>query len=181
MMLGLAFTVGADYLLILRNAHHFGVVVFCFAHMAYILRALCHAPGKWRRLFPGLTVIVVGLVYLIMALFVLDWLNWINAYYIVSRIVFSIYIVAALYATLFVTNIYLSARYIRHNRVLVITGLLLFAACDIFVLLFNLPFYFGAPAGLTAVFPLIWVFYLPSQALLGVSAVAFSRVCATKP
>ena len=167
--LGLAFTLGADYFLILHSRHLIGVAVFCFAHVAYIVRAVSSRPGGWRRLFLGLAVFVLGFIYFALVSFVLDWL-------IAFRITSGIFAFAALYAGLFITNIYVSARYIRHNRVLVIAGLLLFAACDICVLIFNLPFYMGAPAGFTAVFPLIWVFYLPAQALLAVSAVDFAMI-----
>jgi len=172
--LGLAFTVAADFFLVLHDLHFIGVAVFCFAHMAYIARAVNSSPGGLRRIFPLLAVIAVALAYFVMTLYVLSWLNWIHSSSRVFNIIFSIETVVALYAALFITNIYVSARYIRHNRVLVIAGLLLFAACDICVLIFNLPFYFGAPGWLRGVFPLIWVFYLPSQALLAVSAVDFS-------
>jgi len=174
--LGLAFTVGADYLLILHNRHLTGVAVFCFAHVAYIIRAVTGKPDGMRRIFPWLAVLMVGLVYTVLTIFLIDMLNWINADLVVFRFATSIYVIAALYAALFITNIYVSARYLRHNRVLIVVGLLLFAFCDIFVLIFNLPLYFGAPEGLSMVFPLIWVFYLPSQALLALSAVNFSRI-----
>ena len=157
--LGLAFTLGADYFLILhdQDRHLIGVTVFCFAHVAYILRAL---DGKKPRLYALLPFAGAGLAVAALALIWLD----------------GIYVVTALYGTLFIANICLSARHIQRNRVLVMAGLLLFAACDICVLLFNLPLYTGAPEGLRMIFPLIWVFYLPSQTLLAVSAVDFSRV-----
>ena len=157
LVLGLAFTLGADYFLILHNRHLPGVAVFCFAHVAYIMRAV---SDKKSRIYALLPFAVAGLAIAALAMVWLD----------------GIYVVTAMYGTLFVTNIYLSARHIRRNRALVMTGLLLFAACDICVLLFNLPRYMGAPEVLRIVFPLIWVFYLPSQVLLAVSAVDFSRV-----
>ena len=175
LVLGLAFTVAADYFLVLHGLHYIGVAVFCFAHVAYIVRAVNASPGGLRRVLPVLAVIVAALAYFVLALCVLSWLNRIHSSSRVFVIIFSVETVAIVYALLFITNIYVSARYIRHNRVLVIAGLLLFAACDICVLLFNLPFYFGAPGWLRGVFPLIWVFYLPSQALLAVSAVDFTR------
>ena len=158
MTLGLAFTLGADYFLILYNRHLIGVAVFCFVHVAYIMRALVARNGEdevgFARYLPLLAVPVIGLAF----------------------IAANIFIIAGLYAMLFTINIYVSARYIRHNRVLVIAGLLLFAACDICVFIFNLPLYMGALDGLRVVFPLIWIFYLPAQALLAVSAVDFSRM-----
>jgi len=42
--------------------------------------------------------------------------------------------------------------------------------------LFNLPRYFDVAHGISnVVFPLIWVFYLPSQLLLAISALDFKR------
>ncbi|MCL2403997.1 MAG: hypothetical protein FWC92_00480 [Defluviitaleaceae bacterium] len=158
LVLALAATVGADYFLVLHNIHLMGVAVFCFAHMAYIMRAVYDTDTSDRcrlwRCLPLAVVPVVGLAFVLA----------------------NIYLVAGVYAALFITNIYVSARYVRHNRVLVIAGLLLFAACDLCVFLFNLPFYMGAPSWLTSIFPLIWVFYLPSQALLAVSAVDYTSL-----
>ena len=62
------------------------------------------------------------------------------------------------------------------NRRIILTGLILFALCDICVLLFNLPQYFGAPNFFHRILPMIWVFYLPSQALIAVSALKFKSV-----
>ncbi|MCL2377687.1 MAG: lysoplasmalogenase [Defluviitaleaceae bacterium] len=160
LVLALAFTLGADYFLVLHDRHLIGVAVFCHAHMAYIIRAAGSGDNPPRRL-----AMVVAWVFAAAGIYIFA-----------ALITANIYMVAGLYALLFITNIYVSARYIRHNRVLVIAGLLLFAACDICVLIFNLPFYLGAPEGLTMVFPLIWVFYLPSQALLALSAVDFRRI-----
>jgi len=152
--LGLAFTLAADYFLILHDRHLIGVAVFCFAHAAYIIRAYAHTQAR-PRLLPAL----VGLFLAAIGFIFLD----------------PIYTVTAIYAGLFIFNIYVTARHLKRNRVLVITGLLLFAACDICVLLFNLPRYFGAPAWLRDINLLIWVFYLPSQTLLAVSAVNWRK------
>jgi len=158
--LALGFTVVADYFLVLHDWHLPGIAVFCFAHLAYISRAVrggcqenCPLANWW------IAVWVVALVVIAVVAFI--WLD-------------GIFVVTALYALLFITNIIISARYLKHNRKLTITGLLLFAACDICVLIFNLPVYIGAPGWLRGVFPLIWVFYLPSQVLLAVSAADYS-------
>ena len=153
--LGLAFTLAADYFLILHDRHLIGVAVFCFAHVAYIYRgyAQSHTQPRLALALVGLLLIIVGLM-------------------LTSD---PIYAITAAYAALFIFNIYVSARHLKRNRALVITGLLLFAACDICVLLFNLPRYYGAPAWLRDINFLIWVFYLPSQALLAVSAVNWRR------
>ena len=149
LVVGLSFTLAADYFLILHDRHLPGVAVFCFAHVAYILRAV---KLRLAYVLPFFVLAVIGVAYVVLGR---D----------------AIFVFALLYAALFVCNIYVSARYLRHNRWLVVTGLLLFAACDICVLLYDLPLYFSAPAYLRQVYPLIWVFYLPSQGLLAVSAV----------
>jgi len=206
--LALGFTLAADFFLILHNLHLPGVAVFCFAHVAYIFRAIttrqeratphegmppcvksptcnngasngtiahtatvasssqhmqksCPATALLSQLktLPGILICIVALVAIMLAFIWLD----------------AIFVVTGIYATLFITNIYVNARYLLRNRALAITGLLLFAACDINVLLFNLPTYMNAPRALTNVFPLIWMFYLPAQMLLSISAIDYSR------
>ena len=155
LVIALGFTLAADYYLILHNRHLPGVAIFCFAHVAYILRATAHKPeARPRRFYTGAGLVFVALAFI--------WLG-------------GIYVAALLYAALFIFNIYVSARHIQRNRGLVMTGLLLFAACDICVLLSSLPMYFNAPIWLQQAYPMIWVFYLPSQALLAVSAVNLGR------
>lgn len=153
---GLAFTVGADYFLILQNWHLPGVVIFCFAHVCYILRA---REGKGAKML----FFVVALLLALTAYMGIKW-------------------VAILYAGLFCANITTNfiyfksdkARLSKSNRTLFLGGLILFALCDINVLLFNLPIYFSSvswPSWLSYTFYLIWVFYIPSQILLACSGV----------
>jgi len=170
LIIALGFTVVADFFLILHDWHLPGVAVFCFAHLAYIVRAISSATdynisnqdvklsATPRFHFWRYTVILIGLTA-ILASFFLE----------------VIFVVSGLYAILFIGNICLSARYLGYNRRLTITGLLLFLACDICVLIYNLPGYFGAPQWLLGVFPLIWVFYLPSQILIAISAINFTN------
>ena len=158
LVLALGFTLAADYFLILRDLHLIGVAVFCFVHLAYICRAWGQGHSCGARHL-GVFFAPVGL-FLVVAGVALIW-------------VYPVFVVTALYALLFIYNIYVSARHVQHNRRLILVGLLLFAACDVCVLLFNLPRYFNAPAWLRDINPLIWVFYLPSQLLLAVSAVAW--------
>ena len=175
--LALGFTLAADYFLVLHDWHLLGVAVFCFAHLAYIGRALAgnrqivtSAELRQKDRYRG-PVLGAGSYKLVIALLAVIAAAITIAFFVPI----GIFIVTVLYAVLFVTNIYVNARYLQHNRKLAITGLLLFAACDICVLLFNLPVYMGAPVWLRGVFPLIWVFYLPSQILLSVSAMDYSR------
>ena len=155
---GLGFTVGADFFLVLHNQHLQGVAVFCFAHVCYINRV-----KKAWFLFPIVLIFVA-----------------------VSLVIGSVLTLAAIYAALFAYSLLVNFKRFRQsddkvnlpkfNRALILTGLVLFALCDINVLLFNLPVYFDLPNGLRNVFLLIWIFYIPSQALLAVSACKFSRL-----
>ena len=224
-MLALGFTLGADYFLILHNQHLPGVAVFCFAHAAYILRALTAQNGKTpattlesvmplgpasplesatppesalplESAMPPESALPLESTMLpesvspwasvVSWISTLSWVTWLAVLTAVIAGLFAIalasplfdviYLVTGLYALLFISNIYISARYLKRNRALVITGLLLFAACDVCVLIFNMPVYMGAPLWLRNIYPLIWVFYLPSQLLLAVSAVDYSRI-----
>jgi len=183
LVMAMAFTLAADYFLILHDRHRIGVAVFCFAHVAYILRAktaqyecnrlgvlACSTSQKRGNRFINTHFMYVDYAlrpYLVMtAILILVATLWFGG----------VYTATVLYALLFVSNIYLSARHIQHNRVLVMAGLLLFAACDICVMLFNLPVYLGAPLWLRQINPLIWMFYLPSQVLLAVSAIDSGRL-----
>jgi uncharacterized membrane protein YhhN len=145
---GLAFTVLADYFLVLRDMHLFGVAAFCFAHVCYIFRAV-NLKNRW--ILP-----IFGLV-------------WVFGFVSGSVIVF-----AGLYACLFGVNIYVNlfkAHRPKFNYYLVAAGLILFALCDINVMLFSLPRYVGMSIFFPYAFTLIWVFYLPAQFLLAISAV----------
>jgi len=163
---GLAFTLGADYFLVLQNNHVSGVAVFLFAHVCYIERAMNAMKQKIKPVTKRLGIVAIALIFL----FVLH----------TGSVVIGL---AIGYAVLFVSNLVVNFRHLtcretripKLNRALTCAGLVLFALCDICVMLFNLPQYFGAYHGLTAVFPLIWVFYLPSQIILAVTAVRFSR------
>ena len=150
---GLLFTVGADYFLVLQNRHLPGVAVFCFAHVCYILRAM--QPRS--KVKATLAVAVLAAVILF---------TFING---------SLLFLTGIYAGLFVTNIALNIKFCKINKPLVLTGLVLFMLCDINVALFNLPQHLNFPI-FPWVFTLIWVFYLPSQLLLSVSAVAFPKL-----
>jgi len=157
---GMGFTVAADYFLVLHDRHLIGITIFCFAHICYILRAIDVRLQSW----PALVFLMSGIFIVVLAR--------------------SVYVIAAVYATLFAINIIVNGLHLRqkkarlpkHNRVLVLTGLILFMLCDICVLLYNLPTYYGASIQWRQVLPLVWVFYLPSQVLLALSGVRFKCI-----
>ena len=162
---GLLFTVGADYFLVLHNNHLPGVAVFCFVHVCYILRGL---NGTRRQ-----QVVLFAVPFLTLSIFI----AFVNG---------ALPVLAGIYAGLFLANIIVNIRFFKGqknapqalpklNKGLVLAGLILFALCDINVLLFNLPTQLGVDISFPFAFSLIWVFYLPSQLLLAVSAVSMTK------
>jgi hypothetical protein len=153
LLIAIMATVAADFFLVLQNMHMAGVAVFCFAHMAYVCRAL--REKAWRL------PLVAGML-----------LVWAAA-----LIYGEVIVMAAVYAAFFAVNIFVSMKYLplpRVNRLLVLAGLCLFVLCDVNVGLMNLPGYFGAPLYFRNFYALVWIFYVPSQLLLGVSAFRFA-------
>ncbi|MCL1862007.1 MAG: lysoplasmalogenase family protein [Defluviitaleaceae bacterium] len=152
---GLGFTLLADYFLVLSGQHLFGVAAFCFVHVFYIFRAV--EFKKWMAV-PLACVAVV---------------------WVIVFAVGSVVAMAGLYALLFFANIIVNIKSKNHrpraNFYLVMVGLALFALCDINVMLFNLARYTGITHGFDSAFMLIWIFYLPSQLLLAISALRLSK------
>ena len=153
---GMAFTVAADYFLVLHNARVPGVAVFCFAHVCYILRAFRGERELTRRFVLFSFTIVTAVVAILL---VLD----------------SIFALAGMYAALFMVNLYVNFKFRRVNKngTFILIGLILFALCDIAVMLFNVPRYLGVMPALVQIYPFIWIFYLPAQAMLAISAIQF--------
>ena len=176
--LGLMFTVGADYFLVVRDMHLHGVAVFCFAHVCYIFRALTSRPPEgyhypWAvsvykdRFYTDYSRAGKAVVtYPVLALIVAIW-------WVVTND--ALILLSGIYAGLFITNIALTIKFCKINKPLVLTGLVLFMLCDINVALFNLPRQFNTPVIFPSAFYLIWIFYLPSQLLLSASAIAFPK------
>jgi len=158
LMFGLLFTVGADYFLVIHDNHLPGVAVFCFAHACYIFRALENTKRGKRIALVAVPILVMVVLF-----------AFANGLLLV---------LAGTYAALFLTSIAVNIKFCKINRPIVLTGLILFALCDVNVALFNMPHQLGANFVFPWAFYLIWVFYLPSQLLLAVSAVRFS--CASK-
>lgn len=108
---------------------------------------------------------------MVFAIFLIAW--------VLAAFVFrSVIGLAAIYATLFAANIFVNTYKNRRPKVnyyLVAAGLLLFALCDVNVLLFNLPRYASASYEFSGAYALIWLFYLPAQALLAVSSISAKR------
>jgi hypothetical protein len=84
-----------------------------------------------------------------------------------------LYAVALIFSVSAAVSAFRNKKYPKPNNFLALTGMLLFLLCDInVVMLYNL----GLPSGVTnAAHKLIWVFYLPSQLFLAVSAFSFEK------
>lgn len=142
---GLLFTVISDYFLVLYDMHLPGVAVFCFTHYCYAMRVM------------NVSLKVAARVFFVLLL-------WVVVLFSTS----ALYVLAGTYAVLFVASLWLNYRHRnKPNGKIILVGLILFMLCDINVLLYNVPGNFPFAQSL------IWVFYLPSQMLLAVSAIAF--------
>ncbi len=141
-VLALAFTVAADWFLLVQNRDYLtGVLLFLAAQTAYCVRlALCRG-GICRMLLP--IRILPALL-----LFFIDTLN----------------AVAALYFVNLCCNAFEAWKLPGHPMRIFATGLTLFACCDICVGAYNL----GLLPSFTGVG--MWMFYLPSQVCIVLSA-----------
>ena len=165
MAVAMGFTVVSDYFLVLANNHITGVFTFCFVHIVYILRV--SENRQKSKAYIAATVCGGGLLLAVLPQ---------------PRLLI---ILAMVYAALFIQNLFAHIIYCRSrngdalpmiNRRIMLAGLILFALCDIHVLMFNLHYFLPVPPeiGLWGR-AWIWVFYMPSQLLLGVSSVRWSK------
>jgi len=155
----MGFTLLSDYFLLIANNYRVGVFTFCFVHITYIIRI---SKNRFKSIVYILATFTGGLL---LVLFVDDILV----------------ALAAVYAALFVQNLITNfcqnhPRLPLANRRLMLTGLVLFALCDINVLLFNLPNFIYFPQSIAGIsHSLIWWFYAPAQILLAFSAFNFRK------
>ncbi|MCL1987181.1 MAG: lysoplasmalogenase family protein [Firmicutes bacterium] len=163
----MAFTVVSDYFLLLTDNLVLGVATFWLVHTVYIFRV--------QQKIPKITIItlVVGLSFGI--LFV--WLNVNNILVFFS----------AIYAALFLQNFVFHVKFCKSgnlnkiensyslpkvNRKIMLVALTFFVICDVNVLIFNIRDILQlSEQNVERVYTLMWLFYVPSQVLLGISAV----------
>ena len=173
---GLLLTVSADFFLLIWIHEAVGISIFCLAHMMYIIRLtaahLHSSPKNLRR-----KKIITRLSFHVIASIIC---------FTVTFIFFDILLaLSVLYAILFMQDIILAVYMFakktpaRTNSVLILTGTILFALCDVNVVLYNLRFFsnttFAVLVSSTAYF-LLWIFYIPSQILLSISGINFNRL-----
>lgn len=145
----LALTACADWFLLVRNDHYAaGVALFLCVQTVYLVRLRRNRAGSACRLRSGLAL-GAGL-----AVYALDMASPLN-------------LLAALYYSQLLSNTALAWSLGRKQRRFAL-GLTLFVGCDTCVGLFNtLP---AASQLYPAVSVAVWLFYLPSQVLIALSA-----------
>lgn len=162
-VLALAFTLGADFFLVILNENYtLAMVIFSMAQLSYAARIYFESGDTLRKA----TLFVrggVALFSILLPLIVLG--DGADPLAVISVFYFGQLILSCVLA--FVNS--------RRGGLILPIGLILFLACDIFVGLGNLGGYLPIEPG--TVFwwmahppiNMAWVFYLPSQALLGIS------------
>lgn len=155
LILGLFFTLVSDAFLLFSSMREVGIASFMFAHLCYIKR---FRPGTFKTfLIIAVTGIIICLAG-VLAGYSLPYGDMLGAVY--CLLIFTATVTA------FRSNLP------KINKRLACAGMVLFILCDTNVAICN-----SAPAGsaLTlAAFPLIYLFYIPSQAFLALSAGEYS-------
>jgi hypothetical protein len=154
-------TLTADGFLLFTDFFFIGISLFVGVQFGYayrlkfLLKCSNYSLG-WQFLLPFVMIFVIALK--------------------------SIPLMAALYALLILSNVFLSIKYLYFNilnhRIFAL-GMVLFLFCDINVLIYNLPLQSYVLHDLSRVS--MWIFYLPSQTLLAISAVMPVRLSPTAP
>ena len=148
-------TLGADFFLLFTPYFTTGVFIFIGAHMCALIR---YKP-RWA-LPAGICAAAVFILVMFLAPRVLHANDYITLYIAVTA-TYAVLIISVTISTFF-------APQPRINTLFSRIGMCLFLACDINVAIFN-----AAPAGApahTASIVLMWLFYLPAQTLLALSA-----------
>ncbi|MCL2565859.1 MAG: hypothetical protein FWE24_08630 [Defluviitaleaceae bacterium] len=148
----LMLTVIADTFMVILGMNIAGILVFCGVQAAHNYRF----TNKNRVIAQGVMGIgAFGVAYLSG----LPLLMALGAAY-------------AVFLLFSVTGAFMAyQKYPAPNNIMIILGMLLFMACDIFVGLYNLPIEaLQAPAAREFIQRGIWIFYFPSQAILSSTA-----------
>jgi hypothetical protein len=148
------FTAIADWFLIFgasEYSHEIGVTVFCLAHLSYAVRFSGNV--KWLPILAPFAVTSSIAAFLTTGGY--------------------LHFIAAVYAQCFALSLFFACKnffaksFPRKNAHLIIAGLTLFALCDVCVLIYN------TTSDTQSILNLIWIFYIPSQILLALSAKDF--------
>lgn len=162
--LGLLFTVLADYFLIFTQDIIIGICFFCLTQSLYIIRYLSQINTKIKFKYFKTPFIIFLFSFLI--------------YSIYNKQFNFVYLISIVYIHLLMLSVYLALKLIKNskypykNRLLIALGMLLFLLCDINV---GLTYIFSNCVDISysflsyITFPLIWIFYIPSQLILSIS------------
>lgn len=167
-MLGLSFTLAADYCLIFTDRYIYGVISFIIVQVIYLNKLLWPKKLKYK----------IGFIVLIFMLWNIAMLL-IKGIYVLEPIA----VLALLYIVTFLTNIAIAAVALYKKRTIenkiFLAALILFLMCDINVGLVNIDTaQLSFSLSISNVnYILIWFFYLPSQVLLVLFATLKGNHC----
>jgi len=152
----LAFTVAADYFLIIERSYEAGLVAFICAQTVYNIRY----GGIKVRYVPVICAAFFALGYIVLGLSALFSLA------LVYAVLFGFSLAAAV-------RCFADRAYPFPNGCLVLAGMVSYAVCDVFVALHNSGTAFAWAHQNRIVF-LIWLFYIPGKFMLSISGISFS-------
>jgi len=169
LLLAMAFTVSADVFLVLLDRHYeLAVGLFLIAQCLHAVRILL---GGKRSVLPSVIARLALSVSAVAAL-------------VIFKFFAPLTVLGALYAAELLMNVIDSALSVRSGKrfILSFIGFFLFLLCDVTVGLNGIGRGFGIPSGvLSALSDLTWVFYLPSQVLIVLSALDRTDESAESP
>ena len=151
---GLFFTLIADMLFLFAQAAALGIVVFYFTHLCYIRR---YRKESFKK-----NLVMVMAVLLFCAVGFLAGLRF--PYVFLLGMVYAVLIITA-------TGLAFQSSLPKTNKMLAGVGMILFILCDANVALSFLAPKTGMLQGIADA--LAWIFYIPSQALLSLSAFGY--------
>lgn len=148
------FTIVADFFLLVIDKYYiFGLLAFVFGQIIYAYRLLLNNPIqiKKRILFYIITIIFAELIFILIFRDKVDFLM----------------VISLMYFMILLNNVINSFIFFKNNYLFAL-GLILFLLCDIFVGLYNIELYLDFTLFLKL--DLAWIFYIPSQVLIALSA-----------
>ena len=150
LIIAMGFTLLADSLMLLFGMNIAGILAFCVVQTMYNYR--------YTNLGRVIAQIILG------------GIAFVIAYHSGLDMLFSLGAAYAVFLFFSVTGSFMAYnKYPSPNNLMIVLGMLLFMACDIFVGIYNIRFGLDAEQ-LNLVFRGIWLCYFPAQALLSSSA-----------
>lgn len=153
---GLLFTCAADYFLVaLNDQFELGLLLFIVAQYCYFLYLSTELDSLQRMHLLGVRLggALIGITV---------------SFLLVGKMI-PLLILAIAYASLFISNIVTAFRSIKRYLLFSI-GLVLYAMCDVCVTLTHMKFYITNLPHESVFRTMIWVFYIPSQVCIALSA-----------